>query len=154
MIALGLLVASALASGCALPPDVFSQSATPVATDVAPERPEATLTIAQPPAGATLPSGRVTVVVNYNGPPLVTASTATTLNQYHLHYLLDVNASQYLQLNVPIPLDNPSIIHTSNTQVSFDNVAPGSHVLAVVLTGSDHVSPKPPVAQQISFTVQ
>jgi hypothetical protein len=148
------LLISWLACACAVLPDVLAQGATPVPTDVAAERPEATLTIAQPPAGAKLSSGRVTVVVNYNGPSLVAANMASTLNQYHLHYFLDVDASPYFQRSVPIPLGNPSIIHTSNTQVSFDNVAPGSHVLAVVLTGSNHVSLKPPVAQQISFTVQ
>ena len=148
------LLISVLACGCAALPDLLSQGATPLPTEVAAERPEATLTIAQPPAGGKLPSGRVTVVVNYNGPSLVAANVATTLNQYHLHYFLDVDASPYLQRNAPIPVGNPAIIHTANTQVSFDNVAPGSHVLAVVLTGSNHVSLTPPVAQQINFTVQ
>jgi hypothetical protein len=151
----GLLLVAVLASGCAVLPGILPLgAATPAPTDVAARRPEATLTIAQPPAGATLPSGRVTVIVNYNGPPLVAAGTATELNQYHLHYLLDVSASPYLETRVPIPLRNPSIIHTSNTQVTFDNIAPGTHLLAVVLTGSNHVSPNPPVAQQISFSVR
>jgi len=148
-IPLGLLLLPVLACACAVLPDVLG-GASPVPTDVAAQRPEATLTIAQPPAGGSVPSGRVTVVVNYNGPSLVAAGTETNLNQYHLSYLLDVNASPYLQTNVPIPLGNASIIHTSKTQVSFDNVAPGSHLLAVILTGSNDVSPKPPVAQQIS----
>jgi hypothetical protein len=150
----GLLAVVVLASGCASLPDMLTGAATPAPTDVAAQRPEATLIIAQPPAGAILSSGRVTVAVNYNGPPLVTSSTATELNQYHLDYLLDVNARGFLQTNVPIPLDNPSIIHSSSTQVSFDNVAPGSHLLAVALTGSNDVSPNPPVAQQISFSVK
>jgi hypothetical protein len=151
----GLLLIAVLACACAVLPDVLTHgAASPAPTDVAAQRPEATLTIAQPPAGATLPSGRITVVVNYKGPSLVPAGTATELNEYHLHYLLDVNASAYLQTNVPIPLGNTSIIHTSDRQVSFDNVAPGSHLLAVVLTGSNHVSPNPPVAQQISITVK
>jgi hypothetical protein len=150
----GLLLIAMLTCACALRPNALTQGATsPVPTDVAARRPDATLTIAQPPAGATLPSGRVTVVVSYTGPPLVPAASATELNQYHLHYLLDVNANAYFQTNVPLPLGNSSIIHTSNTQVTFDNVVPGSHLLAVVLTGSNHVSPNPPVAQQISVTL-
>jgi hypothetical protein len=150
-----VLLVAVLGCACAALPDVLTQgSASPAPTDVAAQRPEATLTIAQPAAGATLSSGKVTVVVNYNGPSLVAADTATQVSQYHLHYLLDVSASRYLQTNVPIPLGNASIIHTSKAQVSFDNIAPGSHLLAVVLTGSNHVSPNPPVAQQISFTVQ
>jgi hypothetical protein len=153
--AAGLLLVTVLACACAIVPDVVAQRfATPVPTDVAAQRPEATLTIAQPPAGATLSSGKILVVVNYNGPALVSPSMASQLNQYHLNYLLDVSASPYLETRVPIPLDNASIIHTSNTQVSFDNVAPGGHSLAVVLTGSNHVSPDPPVAQQISFVVK
>jgi hypothetical protein len=150
----GLLLIAMLTCACALRPNALTQGATsPAPTDVAARRPDATLTIAQPPAGATLPSGRVTVVVSYTGPPLVPAASATELNQYHLHYLLDVNANAYFQTNVPLPLGNSSIIHTSNTQVTFDNVVPGSHLLAVVLTGSNHVSPDPPVAQQISVTL-
>jgi hypothetical protein len=150
----GLFLLTLLGCACAAVPDMLMRgAASPVPTDVAAQRPEATLTIAQPPAGATLPSGKVTVVVNYNGPSLVAAGQATELDQYHLHYLLDVDAGQYLQTNVPIPLGNPSIIHTDKTQVSFENVAPGSHRLAVILTGSNHVSPNKPVAQQISFTV-
>jgi hypothetical protein len=128
--------------------------APPLPTDVPAQRPEATLTIAQPPAGATLSSGKVTVVVNYNGPPLVPPDAATELNQYHLNYLLDVNAGPYLGTRVPIPLEKDSVVQTSRTQVSFDSVAPGTHLLAVVLTGRNHVSPNPPVAQQISFAVR
>jgi hypothetical protein len=155
LVPFGYVLVAVLTSGCGMVPDVFSQGAvSPVPTDVAAQRPEATLTIAQPPAGATLPSGRVTVAVNYNGPALVAPGTATELNQYHLNYILDVNAGSYLQTNVPIPLGNPSIVQTSKTQVSFDDVAPGIHVLAVVLTGSNHVAVNPPVAQQISFTLK
>ena len=150
-----LLLLTVLACACTAVPGILTHgAASPAPTDVAAQRPEATLTIAQPPAGATLPSGKVTVVVNYNGPPLVAAGQATELNQYHLHYFLDVNPNPYLQRNVPIPLGNPSIIHTDKTQVSFENVAPGSHLLAAVLTGGNHVSPSKPVAQQISFTVR
>ena len=152
-IPLGLVLLPVLACACAELPDVLG-GATPVPTDVAAQRPEATLIIVQPPAGGTVQSGRLTVVVNYNGPSLVAAGTETKLNDYHLSYLLDVNPGQYLQTNVPIPLNNASIIHTSRTQVSFDNVAPGSHLLAVILTGSNDVSPKPAVAQQISVTAK
>ncbi len=111
------------------------------------------LTIAQPPAGGAVPAGTVTAVVDYSGPALVPAATATELNQYHLHYFLDVDPTMFVRLSIPIPLGSPNIIHTATTQVSFDNVAPGTHQLAVVLTGSNHISVDPPVAQQISFTV-
>jgi hypothetical protein len=152
---IGLLLLAALTCACAALPEAFLHvAAAPAPTDVAAERPDATLTIAQPAAGATLPSGRVTVAVNYNGPSLVAADRATELNQFHLHYFLDVDPSPYLERSVPIPLGNPSIIHSDKTQMSFDNVEPGNHLLAVVLTGSNHVSPTRPVAQQISFTAR
>ena len=43
-----------------------------------------------------------------------------------------------------MPVGNPRIIHTAATQVSFDNVAAGSHTLTVLLTRSNHVSVTPP----------
>jgi hypothetical protein len=151
----GLALLAVLASACAGLPGV-SNTGAPAAepTDVAAKRPDTSLTIAQPPAGATLPVGRLSVTVTYKGPALVPAASASELNQYHLNYLLDVDSGPYLQRSVPIPLGNASIIHTSNTQVVFEKVAAGSHLLAVVLTGSNRVSPNPPVAQQISCVVK
>ncbi|TMF04933.1 MAG: hypothetical protein E6I52_03585 [Chloroflexi bacterium] len=118
------------------------------------QRPDATLSIVQPPAGGTVPAGTVTVVVDYTGPALVAAAAATELNQYHLHYFHDVDPTVFVQLSMPIPLGSPNIVHTAALQVNFDNVAPGTHQIAVVLTGSNHISVNPPVvAQQTSFTV-
>jgi hypothetical protein len=152
---LRLLLLTVLTCGCTAVSGMLTHgAAAPAPTGVAPKRPDATLTIAQPPAGATLTGSNVAVVVNYNGPSLTAAGQATELNQFHLRYLLDVNSSPYLETNVPVPLGNPSIIHTDKTQVSFDNVAPGRHLLAVVLTGSNHVSTNPPIAQQINFTIK
>ena len=156
LIPLGIVLVAAIASGCALVSDPFAAlgRATPEPTDVAAPRPEATLIIAQPPAGATLPSGKVTVAVTYNGPSLVAPARAEELNQYHLHYFLDVDAGPYLKSSIPVPLGNLAIVHSSATQVSFDNVAPGTHQLTVVLAGGNHVAVNPPIAQQISFTVK
>jgi len=93
------------------------------------------------------------VTLDYTGPNLVPVASATELNQYHVHYFLDVDPTPYIGTTTPIPTGNPHVIHTAETQVMFDNVAPGTHQLAVVLTGSNHISVNPPVAQQITFTV-
>jgi len=63
-----------------------------------------------------------------------------------------VDATPYLGTTTPIPAGNPHIVHTAELHVTFDNLAPGSHQLAVVLTGSNHISVNPPITQQINFT--
>jgi hypothetical protein len=93
------------------------------------------------------------VTVNYTGPTLVPAASATALDQYHLHYLLDVDPTPYIGTTTPMPTNNPNIIHTAATQLTFDNVAPGTHHIAVIMSGANHVSVSPPVSQQVTFTV-
>jgi hypothetical protein len=94
----------------------------------------------------------IQVSVNYNGPPLVPAASATKLDDYHLHYFLDEDAAPYLGTLVPVPMGNPRIVHTAATQLTFDNVPPGSHVVTVMLSGSNHISVIPPVSDQVTFT--
>jgi hypothetical protein len=148
LILLGIVLAAAIGSACA---PVRGATAAPAGSVVA-ARPNATLTITQPPAGGSVPAGSVTVTVDYSGPTLVPVASATDLNQYHLHYFLDVDATPYLGTTTPIPAGNPHIVHTAELHVTFDNVAAGTHQLAVVLTGSNHVSVNPPITQQITFT--
>jgi hypothetical protein len=99
-------------------------------------------------------AGSVLVTVNYMGPPLVDAASATKLDDYHLHYFLDADPAPYIGTTVPMPLGDPRIMHTAATRVTFDNVAAGSHSLAVVLSGSNHISVSPPVAEQESFSAR
>ena len=99
-----------------------------------------------------MPAGLIQVSVNYNGPPLVPAASATKLDDYHLHYFLDEDAAPYLGTLVPVPMGNPRILHTAATQVTFDNVPLGSHVVTVMLSGSNHISVIPPVSDQVTFT--
>lgn len=99
-------------------------------------------------------AGSVTVTVNYTGPPLVPAANATKLDDYHLHYFLDVDPNPYIGTTVPAPLNDPRIIHTAATTVTFDNVAAGNHTLAVMLSGSNHISVNPPLAVQENFTAR
>jgi hypothetical protein len=107
-----------------------------------------------PTAGETVSAGAVTVTVAYTGPTLVPAANATKLDDYHLHYFLDVDPTPYLGTTVPIPLGDPRIVHTAATSVTFDNVAAGTHELAVVMTGSNHISLNPPVADKELVTVR
>jgi len=96
----------------------------------------------------------VTVAVQYSGPPLVAAASATKLDDYHLHYFLDEDATPYIGTLVPIPAGNPRIVHTANLQNTFDNVAAGPHKVTVVLGGANHVSVAPALSATVSFTVQ
>jgi hypothetical protein len=92
--------------------------------------------------------------VQYNGPALVAAASATKLDDYHLHYFLDVDATPYIGTQVPVPMGNPNIVHTAALQQSFDNVAAGPHTVTVMLSGSNHISVTPPLSAQVMFTVQ
>ena len=146
---------TAVASPNAAPPSpAASPIASPAPDQVAPKPANASLAIVEPAAGAPVAAGSVTVRVDYSGPTLVPAASATAIDQYHLHYFLDVNSAQYIGTTTPAPLGNPNIVHTAATTVTFDNVAPGTHQLAVALSGSNHVSVSPPLAAQLTFTAQ
>jgi hypothetical protein len=101
-----------------------------------------------------VPAGSVAVSVQYNGPQLVAAASATKLDDYHLHYFLDEDATPYIGSLLPVPAGNPRIVHTANLQVTFDNVAPGPHKVTVVLGGANHVTVAPPLSATVNFTVQ
>jgi hypothetical protein len=107
-----------------------------------------------PTAGETVNAGSVTVTVNYTGPALVPAANATKLDDYHLHYFLDVDPTPYIGSVVPMPLNDPRVIHTAATTTTFDNVAAGTHALAVVMSGSNHISVTPPMAEKETFTAR
>jgi len=100
-----------------------------------------------------VPLGSIQVSVDYAGPTLVAAADARKLDDYHLHYFLDVDATPYLGTVVPVPLDDARIIHTAATQVSFENVGPGRHTMTVMLSGANHISVNPPISDQTTFTI-
>jgi hypothetical protein len=107
-----------------------------------------------PTSGETVSAGSVMVTVNYTGPQLVAAANATKLDDYHIHYFLDVDPTPYIGTTVPVPMGDPRIIHTAATSVTFDNVAAGSHALAVMMSGGNHISVNPPVAETETFTAR
>ena len=116
------------------------------------------LAIASPHAGETAVEGptadSVTVAVEYWGPPLSSAGAAHAVDEYHLAYFLDYDASAYVGTLLAIPRCDPRIIHSIATHVTFDHVMHGSHSLHVLLTGSNDVSVNPPVATSVTFLVR
>jgi hypothetical protein len=145
-----LALAVAAITGVACTPVAASR---PIANSAAPRTSMVSLAIMTPRVDMPVRAGPVTVSVDYSGPPLVPAARAESLADYHLHYFLDVDPTPYLGTNQPIPLGDPHIIHTTDTEATFDAVGPGLHTVAVVLTGSNHVSLNPPVASIVTFTV-
>ncbi|MBV9170721.1 MAG: hypothetical protein JOZ81_11610, partial [Chloroflexi bacterium] len=75
----------------------------------------------------------MTISVQWTGPELVPAANATRLEDYHLHYFLDEDATPYLNTSTltPVPMGNPRIVHTANLQVPFEGVPAGSHTVTV-----------------------
>lgn len=111
------------------------------------------ITITSPANGSTVPGPDVTVTISLTDLTLVAAAQATKPTDLHVHYLLDVDPTPYLDGKTPIPTNNPAIIHSAATSATFNNVAPGRHTVAVVLTQPNHVSVTPPVAPSTTFTV-
>jgi hypothetical protein len=111
------------------------------------------VTITSPTNGATVPGPDVTVTIQVTGTTLVPAANATKLEDMHVHYFLDVDATPYLDGTTPIPAGNPAIVHSGALSNTFSNVAPGAHKVTVVLGLSDHRAVQPPVAPSVSFTV-
>jgi hypothetical protein len=96
----------------------------------------------------------VQVSVQYSGPALVPAANAAKLDDYHVHYFLDENATPYIGTGVPVPAGNPHIVHSAAMQVTFDNVSAGPHTVTVVMSGANHISVAPPLTAQVQFTAQ
>jgi len=120
-------------------------------TALAQQQPQVTMT--SPTNGATVPGPDVTVTIQVTGTTLVPAANATKLEDMHVHYFLDVDATPYLDGTTPIPAGNPAIVHSGALSNTFSNVAAGPHKVTVVLGLSDHRAVQPPVAPSVSFTV-
>jgi hypothetical protein len=81
--------------------------ASPSPAAAAPKPADVSLRITAPAAGQTLPAGSVQATVDYSGPPLVAAASATRLDDCHLHRFLDEDAAPYIGTRVPVPMGNP-----------------------------------------------
>jgi hypothetical protein len=153
-------VLSIVVAGCSAPAAVPTTApltapvANAAATAGASSPTGATLKILSPSTGGTVGLGAVKVSVNYAGPTLVPGPEAKKLDDYHLHYFLDEDANGFVQGARPIPTGNPHIIHSAAKEVTFDNVGSGSHTLAVVMSGNNHIPVNPTLIDTISFTAQ
>ena len=126
-----------------------------VTTNPAAARPNgAALKIVTPTQDSVLNGGTIKVSVDYTGPTLVPGAEAKKLDDYHLHYFLDEDASTYLSGGKSIPAGNPHIMHSAAKEVSFDNLTPGHHTLVVVMSGNNHVPVTPALTDSVTFTVQ
>jgi hypothetical protein len=134
-------------------PTAAIQPAAPVSA-AAPRPIDASLRLISPQPSEVLSPGTITVKVSYTGPTLVPGAQATRVEDYHLHYFLDEDATPYIGKPRPIPAGNPHIVHSAATEVAFDNVAAGNHTIAVVMTGSNHISVSEPLSDTATFTVQ
>jgi hypothetical protein len=111
------------------------------------------VTITAPTDGSVLSGPDVMVSINVTGTTLVPAANATRLEDLHVHYMLDTDATPYLSGTTPVPLGNPNIVHSGALSNTFSGVAPGAHQVVVLLGYSNHNAFQPPVAPSVSFTI-
>jgi hypothetical protein len=133
-----------------------SPSVNPITTtsDVIPPPSNAAIKITSPSASGTVPAGDLKVTYDLTNIATVPAADAKSVNDLHVHVLLDVDPAPYIGTNVFVPPGNPSIIHTAAKEVTFKDVKAGAHQITVILTGANHISTKPPVTDTLKFTVQ
>jgi hypothetical protein len=116
-------------------------------------QPQPQVVITAPTNGGRVAGPDVTVTIQVTGTTLVPAPMATKLEDMHVHYILDIDPTPWLDGTTPIPMGNPNIVHSGALTNTFAGVAPGPHRVAVVLGLSSHVAVQPPVAPSVSFTV-
>jgi hypothetical protein len=148
---------AALAVACGPGTPVTSPAPTApaaAANPAAPKPADATLKILSPAQDGVLSAGSIKVSINYAGPTLVPGAEAKKLDDYHLHYFLDEDASGYTNGGKSIPAGNPHIMHSAAKEVSFDNLTPGRHTLVVVMSGNNHVPVTPALTDSVTFTIQ
>lgn len=102
----------------------------------------------QATASATSAGQPVTVTIRVEGVTLVAADGDTSGRTGHLHLFVDRDPTAPGQ---PIPKE-PGIIHTAETTVEVSGLAPGEHVIWVVLGNGVHVPFDPLVADKVVVT--
>jgi LPXTG-motif cell wall-anchored protein len=110
--------------------------------------------ITSPADGAVIDSTDVTVTIDVGDIKLVPGTQATQKSDMHVHYLLDVDPTPWLDGKHDIPTGDPNIVHSASTSHTFTYLAPGPHRVTVILTTSDHIAVQPPVAPSVNFTVK
>ncbi len=69
----------------------------------------------------------------------------------HLHLFVDRDPTP---AGMPIPVGDPTIIHTPQLNTELPDLGPGQHVITVVAGDAAHVPLDPPVMDKVSVTVQ
>src|SRR5688572_14014302 len=93
-----------------------------------------TVLITSPAQGATVTGPDVTIALDVGTLRLVPGTQVTSKTDMHVHYLLDVDPSPWLDGKSPIPTGDPSIVHSAATSRTFTDVKPGPHKVTVILS--------------------
>jgi hypothetical protein len=102
-------------------------------------------------APASVPAGQpVTVELKASGVKIVAADGDTSGKTGHFHLFVDRPPAAPGEL---IPIGDPAIIHTTQTSVQLADLAPGAHVVWVVVGDGVHRALDPPVRAKVMFTV-
>ena len=115
----------------------------------------ASVMIASPQNGATVPAGNVTVnAMTTNFSVVDKQGQASVPGQGHLHFYMDVNPlpSAAGQPAIP-PNANAVWAHVSGTTYTFTNVTPGQHTFSVQLANNDHTPVIPVASDSVTVTV-
>jgi hypothetical protein len=89
------------------------------------------------------------VDVAVEGVELVKADGDTSGKTGHLHLFIDKEPD----LDAPIPVGDPAIIHSATAPIAVTGLASGEHTLWVVLGNGAHVPFDPPVMEKLTITV-
>jgi LPXTG-motif cell wall-anchored protein len=108
------------------------------------------ITISEPQDGATIQGSSVTLKWSAEGVTIKPAKDATAKEEGHFHVLLDKDT---VAAGTPFPQGDPAIVHTANTEQTFDHLTAGNHTVTIVLGYSDHTPWQPPVEAKVSFTI-
>ncbi len=109
--------------------------------------------ITSPTEGEVIDGTEVTVTLDVGDLKLVPGAQAAQKSDLHVHYLLDVDPTPWLDGKRDIPTGDPNIVHSAATSHTFTNLKPGPHKVTVILTNADHIAIQPPVAPSVRFTV-
>jgi hypothetical protein len=102
-------------------------------------------------APASVPAGQpVTVQLKATGVTIVAANGDTSGRTGHFHLFVD---RPPVAPGALIPTGDPAIIHTTETSVPLKNLAPGDHVVWVVIGDGVHRAFDPPVRATVMFSV-
>ena len=81
--------------------------------------------------------------------PLGALEPASQTGDLHLVYLLDPDFLPHQDPPGLLPAGGPHVLHTAETTVTFPDVAPGTHLLVVLLAGPDGYAIRPPAGLSV-----